>query len=68
MGESVYDNPHAERLNRTIKNNYLIPYNPESPSALNKLLKKAVEMYNYYKPHKALNGQSPDSFEIEMRY
>ena len=30
MGKCAYDNPHAERVNGTIKNDYLIPYQPET--------------------------------------
>jgi hypothetical protein len=63
MGESVYENPHAERLNRTIKNNYLYPYGPENRIQLRTMLKKAVYMYNLYKPHGSLKGLSPANFE-----
>src|SRR5438552_14819878 len=30
MSESVYENPNAERINGTIKNDYLISYKPDS--------------------------------------
>jgi transposase InsO family protein len=63
MGKSVYENPNAERLNRTIKNNYLIPYDPQDMASLRKKLRKAVEMYNTQKPHGSLEGLSPDNFE-----
>ena len=63
MCESVYENPHAERLNRTIKNNYLYPYGPNNKTTLRKMLKRAVDMYNNEKPHKALGGLSPAAFE-----
>jgi hypothetical protein len=63
MCESVFENPNAERLNRTIKNNYLYPYDPKNRLELRKMLKKAVDMYNYQKPHGALNGLSPVKFE-----
>jgi putative transposase len=63
MCETVYENPHAERLNRTIKNNYLYPYGPENRIALRMMLKKAVDMYNLQKPHRSLKGISPVSFE-----
>jgi putative transposase len=46
MGESVYENPHAERLNRTIKNSYLKHYRPENFDQLQKSLERAVDMYN----------------------
>jgi putative transposase len=63
MGKEVYDNPHAERINGTIKNNYLIPYQPKNYDNLNKLLEKAVNLYNTQKPHKALNRLTPEAFE-----
>jgi putative transposase len=65
MGESAYENPHAERLNRTIKNSYLKHYQPAGFEELEKQLAKAVEMYNDGKPHKALNGLTPKEFENE---
>ena len=63
MGESVYENPNAERLNGIIKNNYLIPYNPQNLPDLRKCLRKAVGLYNTEKPHSALKGLSPANFE-----
>lgn len=63
MCETVYENTHAERVNGTIKNNYLIPYGPQDFNQLKQMLKKAVDMYNLYKPHKSLSGLSPGAFE-----
>jgi putative transposase len=63
MGESAYENPHAERLNRTIKNNYLKGYQPKDFDQLKKQLARAVEKYNESKPHEALNGMTPNQFE-----
>jgi transposase InsO family protein len=63
MGESAYENPHAERLNRTIKNSYLKYYRPDSFESLKKQLARAVEMYNVGKPHKSLKGLTPLEFE-----
>lgn len=60
--ENVYENSHAERLNGTIKNNYLYPYNPKDLSSLIKTLNKAVFMYNTGKPHCALGKLTPISF------
>lgn len=62
--ESVFENPHAERLNGVIKNNYLYPYAPSSLKSLKDKLNKAVKMYNYGKSHLALNGKTP----VEYRY
>jgi putative transposase len=68
MGESAYENPHAERLNRTIKDNYLKHYKPKDFDQLKKHLAKAVEMYNDGKPHDALKGMTPNQFERLKTY
>ena len=59
MGKTCYENPHAERLNGVLKNDYIIPYGPRSFKQLIRLTAKAVKMYNTEKPHKALNGKTP---------
>lgn len=66
MCESVYENPHAERINGTIKNDYVVQYGPKDYLQLCSMLRKAVDMYNYIKPHKALNRLSPVDFECSM--
>jgi len=63
--EDVYENSHAERLNGTIKNNYLYPYNPKDLSSLIKMLHKAIFMYNTGKPHCALGKLTPVSFLMQ---
>lgn len=63
MGESAYENPHAERLNRTIKNSYIRHYCPTDFDQLRKSLNRAVNMYNDGKPHQALKGLTPKQFE-----
>lgn len=60
--EDVLENSHAERLNGTIKNNYLYPYNPKDLASLIRMLNKAVFMYNNGKPHCALGKQTPVSY------
>jgi putative transposase len=62
MGKTAYENPHAERVNGTIKNDYLIPYAPENYSQLVILLTKAVNMYNQHRPHHSLGGHTPKEF------
>lgn len=63
MCESVYENIHAERINGTIKNQYLEGYKPANFEELKKMTTKAVNMYNRYKPHKSLSGLTPLAFE-----
>lgn len=57
--EKVFENPHAERINGVIKNNYLYPYGPQDFSSLRKMLQKAVYMYNTGKPHSSLGKLTP---------
>jgi transposase InsO family protein len=66
MGEDVYENAHAERLNGTIKNDYLIPYSPLNFLTLKRMLKKAVALYNNQRPHRALEGLSPVKYEKQI--
>jgi putative transposase len=63
MGRSAYENPYAERLNRTIKNSYLYYYRPSTFEQLVSGLRKAVNMYNDGKPHQGLKGLTPKDFE-----
>jgi putative transposase len=66
MCESVYGNAHAERINGTMKNDYLIPYGPQSFQELEKMTAKAVTMYNTQRPHQALGRMTPEGFEKEV--
>lgn len=63
MGKECYENPHAERLNGVLKNNYIIPYGPKSFKQLISMTTKAVKMYNTQKPHQALNGKTPIEYK-----
>ena len=63
MAESVYENANAERVNGTIKNYYLAGYKPQDYKQLKQMLERAVKNYNNIRPHSALNGLSPLSFE-----
>jgi putative transposase len=63
MCESVYENPHAERINGIIKNDYLFGYGPQDYSQLKPMTAKAVMKYNSEKPHKAIGNISPYAFE-----
>jgi transposase InsO family protein len=66
MGKTAYENPHAERINGIIKNNYIKHYNPGNFVQLSKMMNKAVQMYNYEKPHRGLNKLSPIQFESRI--
>lgn len=63
MCEIVYENAHAERVNGTIKNQYLIFWKPLSYQELVKMTARAVNNYNTAKPHSSLKKLSPVAFE-----
>lgn len=68
MCREVYENAHIERVNGTIKNQYLEYWKSQISDlkALKKCLHKAVNAYNTKRPHKALNGLSPIQFEQQL--
>lgn len=63
MCANVLENAHIERVNGTIKNQYLQHWDISSFKQLVKATKKAVDAYNYDRPHTKLNGKSPVEFE-----
>ncbi|MCP9764328.1 integrase core domain-containing protein, partial [Lacihabitans soyangensis] len=63
MCNEVHENAHIERVNGTIKNQYLRYRNITSFEELKKQLSRTIEAYNNSKPHVALNKLSPNSFE-----
>lgn len=63
MCSSVYENTMQERVNRTIKSQYLKHWNIKNLPELNKRLEDAVFAYNYDKPHSALGKKSPVEYE-----
>lgn len=67
MAKEVYENPQAERINGTIKNNYLKHWTIESFAQLVKSLDRAVRLYNKEKPHKSLKYSTPAQIEM-MHY
>ncbi|MGF1925767.1 MAG: IS3 family transposase [Bacteroidia bacterium] len=67
MCNIVYENAHIERVNGTIKNQYLIHWNITSFQMLKTEVKRAVETYNNQKPHSALDGATPIAFEQKIK-
>jgi len=64
MGEKAQDNPYAERVNGTLKNEYLKLWRINTFAALKAKVKKAVNHYNRHRLHKAFNDQySPLGFK-----
>jgi transposase InsO family protein len=63
MGKVATDNAYAERINGTIKNEYLLPKQPDNFRQLKRLAKQAVTDYNTIRLHQSLGRQSPLSYE-----
>ena len=63
MALSAQDNAYAERINRTIKEEYLDYWKPSSFDHLKKDVKRAVDQYNNKRPHDNLNKRNPVEFE-----
>jgi len=64
MGAHAQDNAYAERINGTIKNEYLKYWMPKNLTELKSMLKKAVTHYNNKRIHNELPGKvSPVQFE-----
>ncbi|MFC0877351.1 IS3 family transposase [Saccharicrinis sp. FJH2] len=63
MAQSAQDNAYAERINRTIKEEYLDHWKPTSYSMLQVMIKRAVENYNNHRVHNYLGRQTPTVFE-----
>jgi len=58
-----WNNPHAERINGIIKNNYLVHRDIKTFEALKKEVDRTVKLYNETKPHSSLNRLTPVAFE-----
>ena len=63
MALSAQDNAYAERINKTIKEEYLDYWKPKTFEELKKCLDKAVNHYNNKRPHNNLGKKTPIEFE-----
>lgn len=63
MCNEVYENAHIERVNGTIKNQYLEHWNIATFEELESKLKTAVDTYNYHRPHSSIGSRTPFAFE-----
>jgi putative transposase len=66
MCDSVFENAHAERINGTIKNQYLKGYNPRCYKTLVTQTTRAVNNYNNRRPHSSLKRRTPAAFEAQL--
>jgi len=66
MGLTAMDNACAERINQTIKHEYLKYWQPNSFKELEKMTKQAVENYNTKRLHNHVGRKTPIDFEREV--
>ena len=66
MCEVAWENPYSERINGTIKNQYLKGYNPQSFVSLVSMTKRAINNYNQVRPHQSLKNMTPKNFESSL--
>ncbi len=66
MGETALDNAYAERINLTIKSEYLDHWQPKTFKELKKMIAKAVLHYNTKRIHNAIGRKTPIGFEKEV--
>jgi len=62
-----WENAYSERINRTIKEEYLQKWSIEDHHQLNNAVKKAVYHYNHYRKHNSIGKMSPVDFEKHVR-
>jgi transposase InsO family protein len=62
MALSAQDNAYAERINRTIKEEYLDHWQPQSFRQLKDKVDKAVNNYNNKRSHQNLEKRNPEEF------
>jgi transposase InsO family protein len=63
MCNEVYENTHIERVNDTIKNQYLKRMEIRNKEELKKKLVEAIKAYNETRPHQSLRMMSPMEYE-----
>lgn len=66
MCEFAYENGKAERVNGVIKNNYLQYWVITNLKELILSVDRAVKLYNFEKPHKALQYLTPMKYEEKL--
>jgi len=63
MCKQAWENPYAERINRTIKDEYLDGWQIRTYPLLVRAVRKAVRHYNEKRRHNSLGGKTPQQFE-----
>lgn len=66
MCDEVYENTHIERVNDTIKNQYLNRMEINNERDLKRKLNGSIKAYNETRPHQSLNMLSPVQYENSL--
>lgn len=67
MCHEAWENAYSERINRTIKEEYLDGWEIKDFAMLNRFVKKAVNHYNTKRRHQNLKWQTPTQFEKHVK-
>lgn len=63
MCREVYENTHIERVNDTVKNQYMYRKEIKNKKQLEAQLNQTIKAYNETRPHKSLGKMSPLAYE-----
>lgn len=66
MCDEVYENTHIERINGTVKNQYLERMAINSYEELKRKLSQVIDTYNTHRPHQSLNRMTPFEYEESL--
>lgn len=66
MGKIAQENAYAERINGTIKNDFLRYWKPKTYGQLKGMTKRAVKYYNEKRPHQYISNKTPNQFLTEL--
>ena len=66
MCDEVYENTHIERVNDTIKNQYLNRMSIGTEQELKRKVDRVIDTYNTKRPHQSLAGLSPCDYEFYL--
>lgn len=66
MCNEVYENTHIERVNDTIKNQYLKRMEINNRKGLEKKLDEVIKTYNEKRPHQSLKKRTPVQYENDL--
>lgn len=67
MCDDVYENSHIERLNDTLKNQYINRWSITSEVELKRKVDQTIDTYNNKRPHQSLGKLTPVEFEAKLK-